>query len=112
LQRSQPNTHFIIIDVDHPQSDLFGCVVVSIPIENNSFDIMCAINRHNGYFMEINVNTMDEVYDVIQMCQSILPYQPNNVELDYVRVPNNYLDNWWIPNYLRNINLNPQNQMH
>jgi hypothetical protein len=109
VRRSERQTHFITIDFEHTQSDQVGVIMISVPNGMNDFEMMCCINSHNGYFMEITVNTMDDVYDVIHMCQYILQFQPNNIHLDYVRVPNNYLHYWWIPNYLREVNLNPPN---
>ena len=66
-------------------------------------EMLCAVDRFNGYFMEICVDNIDQMFEIIDFCQQLLPYQPNDFDLDYVRVPNRLLDHWCVPPHLREL---------
>jgi hypothetical protein len=76
--------------------------------QNGYVSILCSVDRFNGYFMEICVENIDQMFEVIDFCQQLLPYQPDIVELDYeldyVRVPNHLIDHWCVPPHLRQLN--------
>ena len=103
---------YVIIAFTHPQTNHTGHVLLSLSNENEEgqIHIMCAIDRFNGFFNEINVNSYTEMYQVISFCQHILQFQPdndNNVELNYIRIPNPLLDHWCVSPHMRHVNLNP-----
>jgi hypothetical protein len=97
----------VIIDFVHPYSNHIGCVLLMKPNEDDEDGIkmMCSIDRYNGYFIEITVNSVEEVLEVTAFCQNLLQYQPNQDELEFVRVPRHLLDHWCIPAYLLERNL-------
>jgi len=115
------DNYHIHIDFSDPNSIFNGTISISIPYETYEFTIeegyvhmMCMLNAHNGIFLEITVNSLDEMYDVIAFCQNILQYQPNNEanDLEYVRVPHDLLDYWCVSDLLRELNLNPPPRWH
>ncbi len=67
-------------------------------------EMLCSVDRFNGYFMEICVENIDQMFEIIDFCQQLLPYQPVVVELDYVRVPNHLIAHWCVPPHLRQLN--------
>jgi hypothetical protein len=67
------------------------------------------IDRFNGYIMEICVENIDQLFEIIDFCQQLLPYQPIVDDLDYVRVPNHLMDHWCVPPHLRQLNNFEQN---
>jgi hypothetical protein len=95
---------------------------MTIPYEYETFviqegfvKILAGIGAHNGYFLNIIAHTMDEMYEAISFCQTLLQYQPNEEEnrLIYVRVPNQLLDHWCVTPLLRDANIHPQEpEMH
>ncbi len=108
---------YVVIEFTHPQSSHTGHVLLSLPSENEEgqIQIMCAINRFNGFFNEMIVNSYAEMYQVISFCQHILQFQPdndNNAALDYIRIPNPLLDHWCVPPHIRLVNLNPNINNH
>jgi hypothetical protein len=70
--------------------------------------MLCSVDRFNGYFMEICVENIDQMFEIIDFCQQLLRYQPDvaelDYELDYVRVPNHLIDHWCVPPHLRQLN--------
>ena len=66
--------------------------------------MLCSIDRFNGYFMEICVENIDQMFEIIDFCQQLLPFQPDVVDLDYVRIPNHLLDHWCVTPRLRALN--------
>lgn len=116
VPRDEESSYFVNINYDNPNSIYTGKIIMSIPHNYNNFAIIngyvkmvCVINSHNGYFLEIIVNTLNDMYDVISFCQNLLEYQPNHEanNLRFVRVPNNLLNHWCVTPELRNVNLNP-----
>ncbi len=97
----------VVIDFVHPHSNHIGYISMFLPNENERgfVSMLCAVNTHNGYFIEITVDTIDEMYEVIAFCQNILQYQPGAQELDYVRIPNHLLNHWCVTPLLRDANL-------
>jgi hypothetical protein len=97
----------VIIDLVHPYSNHIGCVLLMKPNENeeNGFKMMCSIDRYNGYFIERTVNSVEEVLEVTAFCQNLLQYQPEQDELEFVRIPQHLLGHWCIPAYLLERNL-------
>ncbi len=67
-------------------------------------EMLCAVDRFNGYFMEICVDNIDQLFEIIDFCQQLPRYQPNVYDLDYVRVPNHLIAHWCVPRHLRQLN--------
>jgi hypothetical protein len=67
-------------------------------------EMLCAVDRFNGYFMEICVENIDQLFEIIDFCQQLPRYQPNVYDLDYVRVPNHLIAHWCVPRHLRQLN--------
>jgi hypothetical protein len=78
------------------------------PDLNGYIHMSCSVDAFNGYFMEISVNTLEDIFSVVEFCQNLLDYQPDG-ELDFVRIPNHMLNHWCIPEHLRNRHLQLQN---
>jgi hypothetical protein len=97
----------VLIDFVHPHSNHIGYIAMFLPNENERgfVSMLCAINAHNGYFIEITVDTINEVYGVIAFCQNILQYQPDTEMLNYVRIPNHLLNHWCVTPLMRYANL-------
>ena len=66
-------------------------------------EMLCAVDRFNGYFMERCVENIDQLFEIVDFCQQLLPYQPDGRYLDYVRVPNRLLDHWCVTPRLREL---------
>ena len=113
----------VMIEFTHPHSNHTGHVLVGYPehmTQNNEYPILngyvhmlCSIDAFNGYFMEITVNSLAEMLGVVALCQNLLEYQPEQRNLEFVRVPQHLNNHWAVPQYLRernNLNLinNPE----
>ena len=95
----------VIIEFIHPDTAHTGHIMMINPVDPYNFiDMLCAIDRHNGYFMEIIVDNLEEMLDVIAFSQQLLPFQPDQIHLDYVRVPEHMLNHWCVPHHLRALN--------
>lgn len=105
----------VIIEFVHPQSNHTGHVMLSEPNrhdgeQHNGFvEMLCSIDRFNGYYLEITVDNLEEMLTVIAFSQNLLQYQPDQPHLDFVRVPPHLLNHWCVPQRLRNLNLLNQN---
>jgi hypothetical protein len=118
----EDDSYVIVINCVNPLS-IFNCqILMTIPYEYETFvieegfvKILADINAHNGYFLNITAHTIDEMYEAIAFCQTLLQYQPNEEEnnLIYVRVPNQLLDHWCATPSLRAANIYPpEPEMH
>ncbi len=110
VRQNDINSRYVVIDIVHQNSPHVGQIIMYMPNEGNGgyVHMLCCINAHNGYFIDTTFNTFEQMIDVINFTENILPYQPDVHFLDYVRVPNHLIDYWCVPAYLRDINLNPQ----
>ncbi len=97
----------VIIECVHPQSNHIGNVILRMPQGHGFVHMIGAINSFNGLLFNMTVNTEEDMFEAIAICQNLLQFQPDVTRLYYVRVPNHLLNHWCIPNYLREINLNP-----
>jgi hypothetical protein len=99
----------VIIDFVNPNSKHTGYVVLSKPDgdDENEIDVFSSIDRFNGYFIELTVESLEEAHEVIEFSQHLLQYQPDQDLLDFVRVPNHLLDHWCVSENLRERNLQP-----
>ena len=102
----------VIVDFVHPNTDLTGHVMLSRPAGNGFVHMLFSIDRFNGY--EITVNSFQQMLEVIAFSQNLLQFQPNQLYMNYIRVPQhlNYvwvpqklLNHWCVPNRLRELNL-------
>ena len=108
LRNQNIDERSVIIEFVHPHSDHTGHVVLTKPNGNEyGFQMMCSIDRYNGYFIEMTVNSLPEVLVVIAFSQHLLQYQPDQDLLDFVRVPNHLLDHLCVSENLRERNLQP-----
>jgi hypothetical protein len=107
VPRNQNMERCVIIDFVHPHSDHTGHVMLMKPDGNdeNGFKVLCSIDSYNGYFIDMTVNSLVEALGVIAFCQNLLQYQPEQDQLDFVRVPNHLLNHWCVPVHLRERNL-------
>ncbi len=106
LRNQNIDERSVIIEFVHPHSDHTGHVVLTKPNGNEyGFKMMCSIDRYNGYFIEMTVNSLPEVLVVIAFSQHLLQYQPEQDRLEFVRIPNHLLDHWCVPANLRQRNL-------
>jgi hypothetical protein len=109
----------VMIEFTLPGSNHKGHVMVglpaqmtqnyAVPILNGYVHMLCAIDALNGYFMKITVNNFNEMLSIIEFCQNLLEHQPLQQEIDYVRLPPHMLNYWFVPNYLRALNMNENN---
>ncbi len=119
LRPMSADDYIVIVDCRHPNSNYRFSIEISIPY-NDNYDILngfakifAVISPSNIIFLNNIINTFDDLFDVIDLCHNILPYQPTYEELGedaylgYVRVPNHLLNHWSVDNVLRNQNLNP-----
>ena len=67
----------------------------------------CSIDLSNGYFLELCVENIGQMFEVIEFCQQLLQYQPDidtDIEyLEYVRVPILLQDHWCVTPRLREL---------
>lgn len=104
-----PDTN-IFITFNNPESNHTGHVMISQLIDIDTpvdgLHMLCAVDSFNGYFIEITVLNVEEMLEVIEFCQTILAYQPNNQRfLEFVRVPNHMLNHWCVPLHVRQQNI-------
>ncbi len=107
---NEPETK-VIIDFFHPRSNHIGKIIIGYPFYMNSNNaggfahMLCGINSHNDYFLQITVDNINELLGVIAFCQNILQYQPEELHLNFVRIPLYLLNHWCVSPELRNVNL-------
>ncbi len=74
---------------------------------NTVYFVQCSLNNYNNHFIFVGVNTLEEIFDLIRFMKEIVDYAPNNVYyLDYVYIPDNLLNKWYIPPDLNIVNRN------
>jgi hypothetical protein len=112
------NETCIIVDFVQPGSNHTGHVVMFKPdpfecvhygYPDGFVRMMCSIDSFNGYYLEITVNSLEEIVEVIAFSQNLLQYQPGQMHLDYVRVPYHLLNHRFVLPYLRTLNMNALN---
>ncbi len=102
----------VCIDFVNPRSNRTGYVMMSQFQMNNGdnyINVFCSVDNYNGYFMEVLVNSVEGILGVAAFCQHILQYQPEQEEIDFVRVPPHLLNHWCVQPNLRLRNLNEYN---
>jgi hypothetical protein len=106
---------FVCIRFTSPHSASGGWVMAGHPahfqprnpnVDKNGFlHIECSLDAINGgFFMDISVNNIDEMLTILEFCQNLLAYQPEGM-IDFVRIPPHMMDRWFVPEYLRQRNL-------
>ncbi len=111
---------YALIQFTSPNSNKGGHIVVGDPefmqrnmqypdLNGNNLHMFCSIDAFNGYFMDMSVNSLEEVLEVLEFCQQLLDYQPDEDELNFVRVPNHMLNHLFVPERLRQRNLRENN---
>lgn len=106
----------VIIEFVHPGSNRTGSAIMYKPTMENGYygegfiEMMCSIDGFNGYYIEMMVNSVYEMFEVIQFSQQLLQYQPNTTQLEYVHVPLHLLNHWCVQPRLRALNLEMQNR--
>ena len=105
--RRDYNARHVVVNVVNANSTHLGNVILFKPEEGASgyVTIMCSIAAHNGYFNQITVDTFEEMITVIIFTHHILQFQPNTERLEYVHLPANMLNHWYVSPMLRNANL-------
>ena len=74
---------------------------------NTLFYISCILNNYNGDFIVIETNNINDVLDILRFLRQVVEDNRNDVyDLDYVRIPENMLNWWFISNDLRELNIN------
>ena len=80
---NEDHPDIVIVDFVHPNTDHTGHVVLSRPAGNGEQQIdgfvhmLCSIDRFNGYYLEITVDSFQEMLVVIAFSQNLLQYQQN-----------------------------------
>ncbi len=84
----------VLVDFDHPGVVLEGRIGLELPMESEGHFVKmkCGINGNNGHFLQVVVKTSDEMYQVMEFCQSLLQWQSTDnltegVYLERVRIP-------------------------
>jgi hypothetical protein len=80
----------VLIDIDDPQSEYQGRIGLELPIDSTGYfvEIRCCLNQHNGRFFQGVAETSDEMYQMIEFCQSLLQWQPPGVDdLERIQIP-------------------------
>jgi hypothetical protein len=74
---------------------------------NTIYYVQCIVDNFNGTFLLIGVDTLDEIIDILKFMHEVIEYEHNEVfDLDYVRIPQNLLNKWYIPLHLVELNNN------
>ncbi len=69
--------------------------------------VECYINNYNNYFLIVGVNTIEDILDLLTFLKEVVDYEPNHIDhLDYVRIPPNLMNKWFIPSSLYRLNCN------
>ena len=106
LLPSDENQLAVIVEFSCPIKNTGGQTLILLPNEQGIMRILSSLDRFNGYFIDVNAHNLEQIIEIIQFTQELLLYQPDEDDLENVRVPNHMLDHWCItPNY-RNFVLN------
>ncbi len=62
----------------------------------------CGVSNYNGYYMELIVDDVNSFLQVLTFCHKVFEYQQNIEELDFSQMPINVLNQWFVPNHVRN----------
>lgn len=74
---------------------------------NNVYLVRCLLNNYNDDFIIAGVDTFEEIFNIMRTMKEIVDYPPNNqYNLDYVHIPENLLNKWFIPSISRYLNSN------
>ena len=72
---------------------------------NCVYYVQCIINNYNGYFILAVLNNIEEILEILRFMKEVVDYEPNEeYNLDYVRIPENLLNKWFISKELRELN--------
>ncbi len=86
----------VLIDIDDPESEYRGRIGLELPINSAGYfvEIRCCLNQHNGRFFQGVAETSEDMYQMIEFCQSLLQWQsPGFVELERVQIPAHFAGN-------------------
>jgi len=109
-----------MIEFTSPISNRKGQIIIEDPefmqrnieysdLNETHLDVFCMIDAYNGYFMNITVNSLEEVLAVLEFCQQILDCQPDEDELQFVNIPSHILNHLFGPDRLGDRNLRKYN---
>ncbi len=74
---------------------------------NTIYYVQCIINNYNDDFILAGLNNLDEILEMLRFMKEVVEYEPNETyDLDYVRIPGNLLNKWFISTRLRELNTN------
>ncbi len=112
LNRTNPGD--IIFDIQSENNNTSGILTINdgrytrrgqIVTVNTVYCVECLINNYNGVFLLVGVNTINEILDLVRFLKEVVDYEYNNqYYLDYVSIPPNLLNKWFISD-----NCTPQN---
>lgn len=71
----------IVVDIICINSHI-GYVVIGNLNDNGFVRISCRIDRLNEYVTQLYVNTIDQIFEIIQFCQQLLIHQPDEDKLE------------------------------
>ncbi len=114
INRTQ-NPVDVVIDIHSKHRTTTGILIINDErytfrgtreIINCVYYVQCFINNYNGCFFLAALNNMDEILEILRFMKEVVDYEPNDaVDLDYVRIPQNLLNKWFIDQHLRDLNL-------
>jgi hypothetical protein len=109
-QKINENDRTITLMIEN-QNNKYADIVLSDPnwtnggriVGRNGFAyMMCGVSNFNGFFMELVVDDVNSFLQVLAFCHQVFEYQQNNEELDFSRMPPNLLNQWFVPDHVRN----------
>ena len=96
----------LIVNFSCPITNTTGQTLILLPNEQGMMTILSGPSRFDGYFIDVNAHNIEQIIDIIQFSQELLRYQPDEDDLEHVRVPNHMLDHWCISLNYHNFVLN------
>jgi len=96
----------VIVEFRCPIKNTGGQTLIVPPNDQGIMRILSSLDRFNGYFIDVEAHNLEQIINIIQFTQELLLYQPDEDDLEHVRVPNHMLDHWCIPPNYRNFVLN------
>ena len=90
-----------IVEVNCPITNKSGKIVVR-PNEQGSFSFVGGPSAFNGYHIDGQAESFEQIIDVIKFTQNLLKYQPDVDELEEVIVPEDMSGHWCLTQNLPN----------
>ncbi len=94
---------WVLISFTDPNVALEGRISLQIPSppkpESGFVTMHCSINGHDGDFLKLTTVSIDEMYRVIEFCQSLMKWQDTTnltggVYLERVRIPSHLVEHF------------------